>query len=46
VKTIGTAPPPDRFMTHLARVEAGNQGNAATWGEHVTDEEYQATPAP
>ncbi len=37
---------PDRFMTHLARVEAGNQGNAATWGEHVTDEEYQATPAP
>ena len=31
---------PDRFMTHLSLVEVDDQGNAATWGEHVTDEEY------
>ena len=31
---------PDRFMTHLAMLEVDNEGNPATWGEHVTDEEY------
>jgi hypothetical protein len=31
---------PDRFMTHLAMLEVDNEGNAATCGEHVTDEEY------
>jgi quercetin dioxygenase-like cupin family protein len=31
---------PDRFMTHLALVEADSEGNTATWGDHVTDEEY------
>jgi quercetin dioxygenase-like cupin family protein len=31
---------PDRFMTHLAMQEVDDQGNAATWGEHVTDDEY------
>jgi quercetin dioxygenase-like cupin family protein len=31
---------PDRFLTHLAMQKAGADGNAATWGEHVTDEEY------
>jgi quercetin dioxygenase-like cupin family protein len=31
---------PDRFMTHLAIVEVDDDGNAATWGDHVTDEEY------
>jgi quercetin dioxygenase-like cupin family protein len=36
---------PDRFMTHLAVHEVDDQGNAASWGEHVTDEEYGATPA-
>ena len=36
---------PDRFMTHLAMVEVDEQGNPATWGEHVTDEEYGAPPA-
>ena len=35
---------PDRFMTHLAMVEVDDEGNAATWGEHVTDEEYNAAP--
>jgi quercetin dioxygenase-like cupin family protein len=36
---------PDRFMTHLAMVEVNDEGSAATWGEHVTDEEYSAAPA-
>jgi len=34
---------PDRFMTHLAMLEVDENGNSAIWGEHVTDEEYQAT---
>jgi quercetin dioxygenase-like cupin family protein len=33
---------PTRFMTHLAILEVDDQGNSATWGEHVTDEEYGA----
>jgi quercetin dioxygenase-like cupin family protein len=33
---------PDRFMTHVAIVEVDSDGNAATWGDHVTDEEYGA----
>ena len=36
---------PDRFMTHLAMLEVDDDGNSATWGEHVTDEEYTAAPA-
>ena len=35
---------PNRFMTHLAMLDVDEQGNAATWGEHVTDEEYAAAP--
>ena len=35
----------DRFMTHLAMHLLDDEGNAVTWGEHVTDEEYQAAPA-
>jgi quercetin dioxygenase-like cupin family protein len=35
---------PDRFMTHLAMVEVDDEGNSATWGAHVTDEEYAAAP--
>jgi quercetin dioxygenase-like cupin family protein len=35
---------PDRFMTHLAMLEVDEQGNSATWGAHVTDAEYLATP--
>ncbi len=31
---------PDRFMTHLAMLEVDDDGTSATWGEHVTDEEY------
>ena len=33
-----------RFMTHLAMVEVDEEGHPATWGEHVTDEEYAAAP--
>jgi quercetin dioxygenase-like cupin family protein len=32
----------NRFMTHLAMLEVDDDGNNATWGEHVTDEEYKA----
>jgi quercetin dioxygenase-like cupin family protein len=31
---------PDRFMTHLAMLEVGDDGHPATWLDHVTDEEY------
>jgi quercetin dioxygenase-like cupin family protein len=34
-----------RFMTHLAMLEVDGDGNAATWGDHVSDEEYAAAPA-
>ncbi len=33
-----------RFMTHLAIVQVDEEGNAATWLDHVTDEEYAAAP--
>ena len=36
---------PTRFMTHLAMLEVDDEGNPATWKEHVTDEEYGAAPA-
>jgi quercetin dioxygenase-like cupin family protein len=36
---------PDRFMTHLAMQQVDDGGSAVTWGEHVTDEEYNAAPA-
>jgi|SRR5581483_745535 len=32
----------DRFMTHLAIQETDEHGNAVTWGEHVTGEQYAA----
>jgi quercetin dioxygenase-like cupin family protein len=35
----------NRFMTHLALLEVDDEGNVATWGDHVTDEEYAAAPA-
>src|SRR5439155_3244053 len=34
-----------RFMTHLSMVEVDEKGNSATWGAHVSDEEYRAAPA-
>jgi quercetin dioxygenase-like cupin family protein len=36
---------PDRFMTHLAMLQVDDEGASASWGEHVTDEEYAAAPA-
>ena len=36
---------PTRFMTHLALLDVDDEGNVATWGDHVTDEEYAAAPA-
>jgi quercetin dioxygenase-like cupin family protein len=33
---------PNRFMLHLAMLEVDDDGNNATWLEHVTDEEYLA----
>jgi hypothetical protein len=29
-------------MTHVAMLEVDAEGTSATWGAHVTDEEYQA----
>jgi quercetin dioxygenase-like cupin family protein len=36
---------PTRFMTHVAMQQADDEGGFATWGEHVTDEEYARAPA-
>ena len=36
---------PNRFMTHLAMLEVDDEGNNATWGEQITDEEYNSAPA-
>jgi quercetin dioxygenase-like cupin family protein len=35
---------PNRFMTHIAMFEVDDEGNSATWGEHVTGEEYGQQP--
>jgi hypothetical protein len=32
-------------MTHLALVVVDDEGNSATWADHVTDEEYGAAPS-
>ena len=36
---------PNHFMTHIAMVEVDDESNAASWGEHVSDEEYGAAPS-
>ncbi|HYL07520.1 MAG TPA: cupin domain-containing protein [Candidatus Udaeobacter sp.] len=33
---------PGKFMTHIAILEVDEKGNNATWGPHVTDQEYAA----
>jgi quercetin dioxygenase-like cupin family protein len=33
---------PSRFMTHIAIQEADENGSPVTWGQHVTDEQYNA----
>ena len=35
---------PTRFMTHLAMLDVDEEGNSATWGPHVSEEEYGAAP--
>jgi quercetin dioxygenase-like cupin family protein len=35
----------NRFMTHLAMLDVDDAGEAAVWGQHVSDEEYEASPA-
>jgi quercetin dioxygenase-like cupin family protein len=35
---------PTRFMTHLAMLEVDDEGTAASWGDHVSDEEYGQAP--
>src|SRR5947208_13300415 len=35
---------PSCFMTHLAMLDVNDRGNSATWGAHITDEEYGAAP--
>ena len=36
---------PTRFMSHLAVLQVDEEGTSATWGPHVTDEEYGAAPS-
>ena len=36
---------PGRFMSHIAMQEVDEDGNAAAWGDHVSDEEYGAAAA-
>jgi hypothetical protein len=31
-------------MTHIAMQQVDDNGSPVTWGTHVTDEEYNATP--
>jgi len=33
-------------MTHLAMLEGDDEGNSATWGDHVTEEAYNVAPQP
>ena len=35
---------PHRLMTHVAIQEADERGSVVTWGEHVSDEQYGASP--
>ena len=37
---LGAAP--TRFMSHLSIVEVDDLGESATWGDHVSDQEYGA----
>jgi quercetin dioxygenase-like cupin family protein len=36
---------PTRFMTHTAIQEVDETGSPVTWGEHVTDEQYNTPPS-
>jgi quercetin dioxygenase-like cupin family protein len=36
---------PKRFMAHIAMLDVDDEGNPATWGDHVSDHEYEAVAA-
>jgi quercetin dioxygenase-like cupin family protein len=36
---------PTHFMTHIAMLDVDDKGSNATWGDHVTDQEYAAAPS-
>lgn len=36
---------PDRFMVHIAIQQVDEDGSAATFGDPVTDQQYNVTPA-
>ena len=36
---------PDRFMAHMAMLEAEDSGDSAIWGDHVSEAEYLAAPS-
>jgi quercetin dioxygenase-like cupin family protein len=36
---------PNRFMAHIAIQEVDENGSPVTWGQHVTDDEYNEEPA-
>ena len=36
---------PTRFMAHLALLQVDDEGKSATWGDHVSDDDYGAAPA-
>lgn len=36
---------PNRLMVHIAIQEADETGSPVTWGRHVTDDEYGASPS-
>lgn len=36
---------PNRFMAHVAMQQVDDGGNAVSWSEHVTEEEYAQAPA-
>jgi hypothetical protein len=31
-------------MTHIAMLQVDDQGNAADWGDHVSDDDYAQAP--
>ena len=36
---------PNHFMVHVAMQQNDDSGSPVSWGPHVTDEEYSASPA-
>ena len=36
---------PTRYMVHVAIHPADDDGKTVSWGDHVTDEEYEASPS-